>query len=253
MCVVGNDISIVGSYFGSAVITFEGNSVVVRFLSSSSIQLTLPKASSGDQTIRITTPYGTTSTVIKYLDEPKPSFGPTAIPYLSQGDFIKLPISAQYARSYAVIGNLPSGLSLDSKTGLISGTPNENGIFSFFIKAIGICGDTIQLIELDIDKETPNAISHRVNILPGASCINDSAKASLLEFLDKVKAISPRNLIPEIYLSGGGIGGRGILGDERRDCLCDLFLEESVYGNIIEAEFTGSANRIEIIVYWAKP
>lgn len=253
ICAIGNDIVIAGNYFDGGQVTFDGTAVTIKSISTSSITVTLPKAVAGNHAIRVTTANGFATTTVKYLDIPKPRFVPVLIPYLSQGDFFSLPISATNAISYDLIGKLPSGLSFNSSTGAISGTPGENGIFAFVITASGVCGDTSQVLELDIDEATPNAISHRVNILPGAACINDSAKASLAAFLERVKEISPRNLIPEIYFSGGGIASGSDLGDDRRDCLCELFLEEEVYGNVIEGEFTGTANRIEIIVYWAKP
>jgi uncharacterized repeat protein (TIGR02543 family) len=253
ICAVGNDIVISGNYFDDGKVTFDGTALTVKSLSSTSISVSLPRAAGGERTIRVTTPNGSATITIKYVDVPKPKFVPILIPYLSQGDYLSLPITATNATSYSIIGTLPAGLAFNTATGAISGTPNENGIFGFVITATGICGETTQLVELDIDKETPNAISHRINILPGSACISDSAKASLASFLDKVKEIAPRNLAPEIYFSGGGIASGSDLGDDRRDCLCDLFLEEEVYGNVIEGEFTGTANRIEIIVYWAKP
>lgn len=253
VCAIGNDITISGNYFDNGSVTFDGTAITVKALSTSSISLSLPKATGGEKTIRVTTPNGTASITITYIDVPKPKFVPTLIPYLSQGEYLSLPATALNATSYSLIGTLPQGLVFDSRSGTISGTPSENGIFGFVITASGICGETSQVLELDIDKETPNAISHRINILPGATCISDSAKASLDAFLEKVKLLAPRNLIPEIYMSGGGIGTGSDLGDDRRDCLCEVFLDEAVYGNVLEGEFIGSVNRIEIIVYWARP
>lgn len=253
ICAIGNDVIISGNYFDYGKVFFDGSELTVKSLNSTSISVTLPKALGGDRIVRVTTPNGSATVIVKYVDVPKPKFVPTLMPYLSQGEYLSLPVTALNATSYSLIGTLPQGLVFDSRSGTISGTPKEHGIFGSVITATGICGETSQVLELDIDKETPNAISHRINILPGATCMSDSAKASLDAFLEKVKLLAPRNLIPEIYLSGGGIGSGSNLGDERRDCLCEVFLDESVYGNVLEGEFIGSANRIEIIVYWARP
>jgi hypothetical protein len=253
VCFSGDSVTVSGLYFDDAKLFLDNVELSITSRTSSTLVVSLPRSIGGERLVRVTTPNGSATTTIKYVDVPKPKFVPILIPYLSQGVYLSLPITATNATSYSIIGTLPAGLAFNTATGAISGTPNENGIFGFVITATGICGETTQLVELDIDKETPNAISHRINILPGSACISDSAKASLASFLDKVKEIAPRNLAPEIYFSGGGIASGSDLGDDRRDCLCDLFLEEEVYGNVIEGEFTGTANRIEIIVYWAKP
>lgn len=253
VCAIGSELVITGENFEGGKLFLDGIELEARYLSSSRIDFILPRASGGDRVVRVVTPRGTVSFTIKYVDAPKPIFIPIAMPYMSQGDDLKLPIRATNATSYSLIGNLPQGLVFDSTTGMISGKPNENGIFGFVVTARGICGETSQLLELDIDKKTPNAISHRINFTKGASCINESAKASLDAFLEKVKSLAPRNLIPEIYISGGGVGSGSDLGDDRRDCLCEVFLDQEFYGNILEGEFIGATNRVEIIVYWARP
>lgn len=253
ICSIGSEIVISGNYFDGAVVTLEGATTVVSSITTTTIRVQLPQAIAGKRSIRVTTPYGADLATIDYLTVPKPVFNMFTMPYLSEGAPALLPFTATNASTYSLIGALPSGLSLDTQTGLISGTPTTDGIFNFFIVASGLCGDTSQLVELDVDKETPNATSHRINLLTGTSCLNDSSKASLELFLEKVKALSPRNLVPDIFISGGGISNGSDLGDDRLDCVCDLLLEEEVYGNVISGEFTGSPNRIEIIVYWARP
>lgn len=253
ICAIGTEIIIRGNYFLEGKVTLDGELVSIRVLTATSITVLLPAAQGGNRAIRVTTPYGSDSVIIRYVDVPKPKFAPVLIPYMSQGDFFSLPITATNATSYAIEGQLPGGLLIDSRTGEISGAPVENGIFVFYVVARGICGERSQLVELDIDKKTPNAISHRINLLPGAACMSDSAKDSFERFLEEVRQIAPRNLIPDIYISGGGVGGNSDLGEDRRDCICDLLLEEEVYGSIITGEFEGSPNRIEVIVYWARP
>ncbi len=144
---------------------------------------------------------------------------------------------------------------MNHATGEISGTSTENGIFVLTLTASNLCGETKQLVELDIDAPTPNAISHRINFLPGSCSIPDSAKAYLEAFLEKAKGLSPRNLIPEIYVSGGGKANdsNSPLADCRQEAICDLLLLENLLGEVLSDVFTGSENRIEIIVYWPRP
>ena len=191
---------------------------------------------------------------IDYVSAPKPKYEPIRIPYLAQGDSIYLPFAATGALSYSLTGKLPQGLSFNTSTGLISGVASENGIFIFTMVAEG-CGETSQLVELDIDAPTPNAISHRINFNRNSCTIPDAAKESLERFLEKAKGLSPRNIIPEIYVSGGGKASdpNDPLADCRQEAICDFLLLENLLGEVLSDVFTGSENRIEIIVYWPRP
>lgn len=255
ICSIGNDVTISGAYFTDGTVKLDGQSVVVKSLTSTSILVSLPTAASGNRTIQVTTPHGSATAIIEYVTAPKPKFGVIRIPYLSQGSAIYLPLSAEGANAYILEGQLPSGLTLNRETGLLSGTASENGIFVFTLVASGICGDTNQLIELDIDAPTPNAVSHRINFTPNSCEIPDSAKASLERFIDQVKGIAPRNIIPEIYISGGApsTDPDDPTAQCRQDAICDFLLLENLLGQVLTDVFTGSPNRIEIIVYFPRP
>lgn len=254
-CSTGAELTITGAYFTDGRITLEGLGVIVRNISDNSIQVLLPESSAGRKTVTITTPHGVANFFIEYVSVPKPVFETIRIPYLSQGSSVSLPFTATNASLYGVVGRLPSGLTQNASTGLISGTPSENGIYVITLTATGICGETRQIVELDIDAPTPNAISHRINFLPGSCVIPDSAKASLEAFLEKAKGISPRNIIPEIYVSGGGKANdpNSLLADCRQEAICDFLLLENLLGEVLSDVFTGSENRVEIIVYWPRP
>jgi hypothetical protein len=254
-CYTGTDVTISGSYFGEGKVTLDGNAVVIKEFSGSSLRVTLPSSSAGRKTITVTTPNGSAVAYIDYSSVPKPNFETIRIPYLAQGSALTLPFFASNANSYGYIGTLPSGLSLNTSTGTLTGTPTENGIFILTLTASNLCGQTQQFVELDIDAPTPNAISHRINFLPGSCSIPDSAKASLEAFLAKAKGISPRNIIPEIYVSGGGKASdpNSPLADCRQEAICDFLLLEDLLGEVLSDVFTGAENRIEIIVYWPRP
>ena len=254
-CYTGTDVTISGAYFGEGKVTLDGIAVVIKEFSDSSLRVTLPSSSAGRRTISVTTPNGSAIAYIDYSSVPKPIFESIRIPYLSQGSLLSLPFVATNTTSYGFIGKLPAGLTLNASTGEISGTPTENGIFILTLTASNLCGQTQQFVELDIDAPTPNAISHRINFLPGSCSIPDSAKASLEAFLTKAKGLSPRNIIPEIYVSGGGKASdpNSPLADCRQEAICDFLLLEDLLGEVLSDVFTGAENRIEIIVYWPRP
>jgi len=254
VCFTGTEVTISGSYLDGGVVTLNGASAVIKNISGTSIRVSLPSSAAGRRTITVTTPYGSAVAYIDYVSAPKPKYEPIRIPYLAQGDSIYLPFAATGALSYSLTGKLPQGLSFNTSTGLISGVAIENGIFIFTMVAEG-CGETSQLVELDIDAPTPNAISHRINFNRNSCTIPDAAKESLERFLEKAKGLSPRNIIPEIYVSGGGKASdpNDPLADCRQEAICDFLLLENLLGEVLSDVFTGSENRIEIIVYWPRP
>ena len=255
ICSIGNEVVINGSFFEGGSVTLDGVAAAIRIISATSITVMLPQAVAGKRTIKVTTPHGSDIAFIEYVTVPRPKFESIRMPYLSQGSALFLPIFALNASSYSLNGRLPAGLTLNVDTGVISGTPSENGIFIFNLIASGICGETLQYVELDIDAPTPNAISHRINFLPNSCEIPYAAKASLEKFLEKAKAMSPRNIIPEIYVSGGSKNGdpNSQAAKCRQEAICDFLLLENLLGEVLTDVFTGSENRIEIIVYWPRP
>lgn len=255
VCSISNDIIIYGSNLLGATVKLDGVVITLRSESATSLVVTLPTGTLGSKVLIVTTAYGTVSANINYVASSKPKYVPIRIPYLSQGVAIYLDIQASDATSYRLVGKLPSGLTFNNTTGVISGTPTENGVFVFDLIATGPCGDTTTVLELDIDAPTPNAISHRINFLPNSCTITDSAKESFERFIDKVKGISPRNIIPDIYISGGykESDPNGPLAQCRQEALCGVLLVEDLLGEILTDVFSGSENRIEIIVYWERP
>lgn len=255
ICSTGTEITINGTFFDNSTVTVDGVPAQIRLISNSSMRVLLPQATAGKKTIRITTPQGSDTAFIEYVTVGKPVFEIIRVPYLSQGVLINLPVYATNTITYRIDGTLPSGLAINGTTGLISGTATENGIFVFTIIATGICGEARQFVELDIDSETPNAMSHRINFLPGSCEMTDSARASFEDFISKIKGLSPRNIIPDIYISGGSKNSdpNSPIAQCRQESLCDLLLIEDLTGDILTDVFTGAENRIEIIVYWPRP
>jgi uncharacterized repeat protein (TIGR02543 family) len=254
-CAIRNEVIIYGFNFDGANVTFDGvpTTIVEKF--TSTLVVILPSRPVGKKLLVITTPGGSTSAFVNYVTTFEPTFHPIRIPYLSQGVELRLGLVVDFATSFSLIGNLPSGVILDAATGLISGVPTENGIFTFEIVATGVCGETKQVIELDVDAPTPNATSYRINFLPNSCVLSDSVKASFEAFIRKIKGISPRNIIPEIYISGGSKNSNpdSPLAQCRQESICDFLIIEELVGQVLNDVFTGSENRVEIIVYWPRP
>lgn len=255
VCAVTNDITIFGSNLSGANVKLDGVELVIKSSSSNALVVTLPSGTLGSKTITVSTANGSASVTINYATASKPKFQSIRIPYLSQGVEVNLEIIADHATSLRLQGRLPSGLTFNSATGLISGTPTDNGVFVLDLSAVGPCGEISTVLELDIDAPTPNAISHRINFLPGSCEISDSAKDSFLRFIEKVKGISPRNIVPDIYVSGGSKNSdpNSPMAECRQEAICGFLLVEDLLGEILTDVFTGSEHRIEIIVYWERP
>lgn len=255
LCAATSEITIFGSNLDGATVKLDGIEVMVRSSSTNMVMVTLPAGSLGTKLISVSTKNGVSSASINYVTANKPKFQPIRIPYLSQGVAVNLDIIAEHASNFRLIGILPSGISFNNESGLISGTPTENGVFVLDVIAVGPCGDTTAVLELDVDAPTPNAISHRINFLPGSCTISESAKESFLRFIEKVKGVSPRNIIPDIYISGGykESDPNGPLAQCRQEALCGVLLVEELLGEVLTDVFSGSEHRIEIIVYWERP
>jgi hypothetical protein len=255
LCAVSNDITIFGNNFDGVTANLDGVAVTIKSATANSLVVTLPAGSIGMKTLTVLNSYGSSIASINYLTASKPRFQPIRIPYLSQGVAINLDILADHALSFRLVGRLPSGVMFTNSSGLISGTPTENGVYVFDLIAVGPCGETMTVLELDIDAPTPNAMSHRINFLPGSCQMTDSARASFEAFITRIKGLSPRNIIPDIYISGGSRNSdpNSPLAQCRQNALCDLLLIEDLLGEILTDVFTGAENRIEIIVYWPRP
>ncbi len=254
----GDQILIQGSYLANATITLDGKVVQGRGNSSNSVLVDLEESPAGEKILKLTTPSGSASTILTFKLVDRTAFKVFYIPYIYKGGEFNYTFEAFGENTYRVTGNFPAGLTLNELTGEVSGIPTEEGIFNFVIHADGVCGNDSDVIRLDIDKEIPNAKSFRIKF-PNKKT-NKIGAAPLFElkkFLKEIEKISPKQIEPVIFISGGAPEGEPEIDSEeakaRRDAICDVLLTQDILAQTIAGIFAGEPDVIEIFVYWPVP
>lgn len=256
VCARGDEkITIHGDSLSDASVTIDGNPVKIRNNSSQAIGITLDEGLEGLHTIKVTTLGGSDSISIVYKLVDKTAFKVFDIPYIYKGGSFFYQFEAFGENTFRVTGNMPAGLVLNAETGEISGIPTEEGKFNFVLHADGLCGNDSDVIKLDVDKEIPNAISYRIKFSnPKSKKIVGTAAFELNKFLREIKEISPRQIQPVIYITGGAPENEPEVDSQsakdRRDSLCDLMIKQDVIGQTVLGLFDGEEGEIEIFVYW---
>ena len=97
-----------------------------------------------------------------YTSAALPSFTDTTLSTATQGDFYSDGVSASNATSFTLISGMPSGLSLNTNNGSITGTPNVSGNFSITIDANNSFGSTRTTVSLSINPPAPVWIDQTV-------------------------------------------------------------------------------------------
>ena len=254
----GDEILIQGSYLANATITIDGKAVQGRGNSSNSVLITLEEATSGTKVLTLTTPSGTASTTLTYKLVDRTAFKVFDIPYIYKGGEFSYIFEAFGENTFRVTGKFPAGLTLNAATGEISGIPTEEGVFNFVLHADGVCGNDVDVIRLDIDKEIPNAMSCQIKF-PNKKTnkIGASQLFALKKCLDQAKKISPKQIDPVIIITGGAPEGEAEIDSEeakaRRDAICDVLLTQDILAQTIAGIFSGEPDVIEIFVYWPVP
>jgi len=97
-----------------------------------------------------------------YTSASKPIFTDTTLGDATQGDSYSDGVDADLATSYTLISGLPSGLSLNTNNGSITGTPNVSGNFSISIEANNQFGSTPTTVNLTINPPAPEWIDQTI-------------------------------------------------------------------------------------------
>lgn len=87
--------------------------------------------------------------------EGAPVFTDTSLSNATQGEYYSDGVSATDATSYTLISGLPSGLSLNTNNGSITGTPTQDGSFTVRIDANNSFGSTRANVSLFVNPPAP--------------------------------------------------------------------------------------------------
>lgn len=209
----GDQITITGTFLLDSKITLGSTAATIVSSSENSLVVKTPVGAKGASTLTITTPYGSAIKDLTLVEPP--AFKKLTMPYISRGVATSIDVSASDSTSYQLTtGALPSGLTLDSATGKISGTPLVDGVFTLAITATGPGGSTSSTLTLDVDRKTPSAMSTNVRFTFGKGALSSSSISSLKRFAEKVLAVAPRGITPTVTLVGGSKGTRKISSNE---------------------------------------
>ena len=256
VCARGQDEFVIrGNNFKDATVTIDGVEATVKGKSDGVINLKFGETTAGVKIIKITNSAGSTTAEVEFKLVDKTAFKVFDIPYIYKGGSFYYQFEAFGENTFRITGNMPAGLVLNAETGEISGIPTEEGMFNFVLHADGLCGNDVDVIKLDVDKEIPNAISYRIKFTNKKSKkITGTAQYELNKFLKEIKKISPKQIEPIIYITGGAPDDEADVDSqsakERRDSLCDIMLTNEILGQTMLGLFDGEEDEIEIFVYW---
>lgn len=254
-CSRGDSLVIHGAHLKDATVTIDGIVQIVRGNSDNALNVDVEDYLLGVKTIVVTTAGGRASAPVTFKFAEKTRFLVFDIPYLYKNSYFEYLFEASGDNTYEIIGKMPDGIEIDSMTGLVYGTPTKEGKVRFNIKANGVCGNDVDQVDFEVDKEIPNAISHRIKYPNKRSNkVGATASRDLKKFLKEIKKISPATIEPIIYISGGAPKGQNEkdspTAQQRRDAICDLFSAQDFYAQTLAGIFSGPDDEIEIFVYW---
>ena len=246
----GGAITITGSFLSGASITIGTTRAAISSNTDALITASLPPSTAGEKVMTLTTPFGSTTSKLTYLEPPSLK---ATLPagYIAQGDLVSLSLSATGATSYSSSGSLPSGVSLNTTTGLLSGIATKEGIYNFSITASNAAGSDTKNYTLDIDRPTPRPITTNLYFSHKNSTLSPSNKASLDRLITRINSVAPRNLSATITMTGGAGNTRTSLTTTRHNQI-KAYLESQGIKIKNTTSATGSANKIEITAGWGR-
>jgi IPT/TIG domain len=246
----GGILTILGSFLSGATLSVDGVNGVIESNSDLTIKAKLPSASVGEKVIKISTPFGSTSSRLSYIDPPvlKPI---AAGVYIAQGDEVKLSFATVGATSYSAAGVLPSGLQINSSTGNLFGVAQREGIFNFSITASNLVGSDTKMYSLSIDRATPKAISANIYFGHKNSSLSLSNKATLDRLVLRIMKVAPRNLLPTLTIGVTPKSNEGTLSINRQNLIKSYLESQGIkFRSVILT--SGSPNRISTSISWQR-
>jgi hypothetical protein len=257
VCAVSSQLTIKGTYLGSATVKVDGLSARVISASSTEMLIALPSAPVGTKTITVTNDDGSATTTVKYSFIDSPLYVDYIYPETYKDRDFKYTFKAQDATKYEISGFLPAGLTLNPLTGEITGAPTQTGNYVFTIIASNLCDSTPLNVYMFVDKPIPNAFTCSVAFNnPRTNTISDIKLANLKTCLSPVPDLSPKYISPVIFLSGGipaGLSADEALTHPRYLPIISLIQSMNLNAQIYYGAFSGSADSVQLNVYWPDP
>jgi hypothetical protein len=197
------------------------------------------------------------STTIEYRFVESPVYVNFVYPSTYQGMDFTYTFTATNTEKYTVDGPMPKGLSLNSKTGEVFGTPTVTGNYKFTIIASNICDQTLLDVYMFVDKAVPQTYTCSVTFpVAKSNTILSSKLIQLRNCLDDIYTLSPATISPVIFISGGlptGLTIEQSLTHPRYLPILDVIKTMKLGAQIYLGAFNGSTDVVQLIVYWPQP
>ncbi|HEY5914490.1 MAG TPA: putative Ig domain-containing protein [Verrucomicrobiae bacterium] len=151
------------SFGGSSPFTFQWQyqGTPIRGATTTSLTVTnVTQAQAGQYTITANNPYGSVSSSSQLTVTVEPPAITSALTAAgAQGVPFTYAIQALHTPTNFLAKYLPSGLLVDTNTGVISGTPAESGTFGALITAVNACSSDTETLVLTIAPSLPTITS----------------------------------------------------------------------------------------------
>jgi len=246
----GGVITITGSFLSGASITIGTTRAAISSNTDALITASLPPSTAGEKVMTLTTPFGSTTSKLTYLEPPSLAASISS-GYIAQGDAVNLSYAATGSTSYSASGILPHGLSFNTSTGALSGIATKEGIYNFSITASNAAGSDSKNYTLDIDRPTPKALNANLYFASKITSLSPSNRSGLDRLIAKVNTVAPRNLSATITMAGGAGNSKTSLTTTRHEQI-KRYLEASGIKVKSATSTSGNTNKVEVTVTWMR-
>lgn len=257
VCAVLGALIIRGTSLSGASVTIDGLLARVLTNSQTQLQVVLPSSWVGLKTLVVTNSGGSATTTIEYSFIDSPVYMNFLYPETYKDRAFSYTFNATNAVTYELLGILPLGLTFNSLTGEISGTPTKTGSYEFTIIASNLCDTAALNVYMYVDKAFPTAFTCSVNFTSSTSDkISDVKLLLLRSCLSKVPSLTPKYIHPVIFLSGGAPEGSTAieaLTHPRYLPIIALIESMNIDAQVYFGAFSGQADTVQLNVYWPEP
>lgn len=222
--ITGGMIEISGRFLANAKLALDGTFIPLSTNSDNLIVAVLPESSAGSKSLKISTSFGNTQLGLTFVAPPM--IPEVVFPHFARGDQIAIPFDGGDFGTYSLKGDVPFGLSIDSKSGVLSGTLRSEGEYSFSVVVSNVAGVAVRSVTWQIDRPIPKARMSNVYYSSNKGSISASNQDSLNRLLRKVQPVAPKHLAATLTVSGGS-GATDVDVSQVRHDLIRQYIERS--------------------------